>query len=82
MCTAVNFSNKILYGTFFRLILSFKITASKTSPPDTHYVKYNRDSTATNALAKDFKAKFAPRDMASLEECLRQSAEATKDLGS
>ncbi|RDW82622.1 cytochrome P450-9 [Coleophoma cylindrospora] len=73
MCTAVNFSNKILYATFSRLILSFKMTASKTMPPSTHYVNYNRDTTAAGAIPRDFKVLFTPREPEVLESCIRKS---------
>lgn len=37
-CTAIKFSNRILYAIFARLILSFKIKQSETKPPRLHYV--------------------------------------------
>jgi hypothetical protein len=42
-CTAVTFTNRILYASFFKLILSVNITASSSSPATTDYVNYNRD---------------------------------------
>jgi phenylacetate 2-hydroxylase len=82
MCTAVNFSNRILYAIFLRLIISFKVTGSDTAPPPTHYVNYNRDTTAASAIPKEFKAKFAPRDSNVLEKCISKSREATTDSSS
>lgn len=73
MCTAVNFSNRVLYGLFVRLIVSFKITGSKDMPPITHHVDYKQDPAASNSLPKDFKVKFTPRDRETLEACLKQS---------
>lgn len=72
MCTAVNFSNRILYSIFFRVILSFKITQSKTAPPETDYIKYKRDAAASNAVQKDYKAVFAPRDNGCADKCLQK----------
>jgi phenylacetate 2-hydroxylase len=77
MCTAVNLSNRILYAIFFRSILSFKITESSSAPPPTHYVDYNRDTTAASAIPKDFKLKFIARNPDVLDECIRRSQEAT-----
>ncbi|KUJ16402.1 cytochrome P450 [Mollisia scopiformis] len=80
MCTAVNFSNRILYAIFLRLIVSFEIIGSKEDPPETHYIDYNRNTTAASAIPKDFKARFVPRDVGILEECLRKSQETEVDL--
>lgn len=80
MCTAVNFSNRILYAIFLRLILSFEIVGDKETPPETHYINYNRNTTAASAIPKDFKARFVPRDTGILEECLQKSQETEIDL--
>lgn len=72
MCTAVNFSNRVLYGLFVRLIVSFKITGSKDMPANTDHLDYKLDPAASNALPKDFKVKFTPRDQGALEACLKQ----------
>lgn len=80
MCTAVNFSNRILYAIFLRLILSFKIVGSEDSPPETHYINYNRNTKAASAISKDFKARFVPRDIDILDECLRKSGETGVEL--
>lgn len=37
-CTAVTFSNRILYAIFSRLILTFKIRPNETKPPCLHHV--------------------------------------------
>jgi phenylacetate 2-hydroxylase len=73
MCTAVNFSNRVLYAMFLRLIVSFKITESKSIPANVHYINYKRDPSASNAIASDFKVKFTPRSHVSLEKCLSES---------
>lgn len=80
MCTAVNFSNRILYSIFFRLILSFRIIESKVAPVTTHYVNYNRDTTAQGAIPRDFEVNFAPRDEGVLQSCLEKSKGDTAEL--
>ncbi|KAF7195244.1 Phenylacetate 2-hydroxylase [Pseudocercospora fuligena] len=80
MCTAVNFSNRILYAIFLRLIVSFKIRHGKDGSPCTDYVEYNRDTTAATACAKDFNAVFEVRDQKAFEDCMRTSAESTKNV--
>lgn len=76
-CTAINFSNRILYSIFFRLILSYNITESKKLPPVIHHIDYNKDTTAQSAIPKDFKARFRVRDQASFDKCMESSAENT-----
>lgn len=80
MCTAVNFSNRVLYAIFLRLIVSFRISESDKMPANTHYVQYKRDPAASNAIASDFKVKFEPRDVAALERCLVQSQDNVSGL--
>lgn len=76
MCTAVNFSNRILYSTFLRLIACYEIIGSATDPPCTHYVDYNRDTTAAAAIPGDFKARFRIRDPVSLQCMLSSNGDA------
>ncbi|KXT18666.1 hypothetical protein AC579_2666 [Pseudocercospora musae] len=78
MCTAVHFSNRILYAIFLRLIVSFKIRPGKDGPPCTDYIGYNRDTTAATACAKDFSAIFEVRDQGTFDICMQTSAESTK----
>lgn len=81
MCTAVNFSNRILYAVFVRLIVSFQIRQSDEAPPNLHYVDYNADTTAQSACPKDFKAHFELRgDRATLDACLARSEEDMRDV--
>ncbi|KAH8885271.1 cytochrome P450 [Thozetella sp. PMI_491] len=80
MCTAVNFSNRVLYALFVRLIIAFKMTESKEMPPDTDYIDYKEDPTAANAVASLFKVKFAPRDEAILERCLQQAHDSLEEF--
>lgn len=80
MCTAVNFSNRVLYAILTRLIVSFRITQSPTMPPNTDFIRYKRDPTAANALASDFKATFVPRDWSVLKQCLERSQVHSRDF--
>jgi phenylacetate 2-hydroxylase len=80
MCTTVNFSNIVLYSIFFRLIPSFKICGSGVAPPPTHYIDYNRNTTAAAAIPKDFKAKFVLRNSYMLARCFETLDEATGDF--
>jgi phenylacetate 2-hydroxylase len=80
MCTAVNFSNRVLYVIFLRLLVSFRIKQSSTKPPCLHFVDYNRNPTAQSAIPKDFEAVFEVRDQDVLNACLKQSAENTRTV--
>lgn len=62
MCTAVNFSNRVLYAIFLRLIVAFDVRESEISPPNIHYIDYKRDPTEANAIPSDFKVIFTPRN--------------------
>ncbi|TPX09751.1 uncharacterized protein E0L32_009090 [Thyridium curvatum] len=73
MCTAVNFGNRVLYAIFLRLIVSFKLTESKSMPANTDYIGYKRDPSESNAIPSDFKVKLNPRNKDTLEKCLAQS---------
>lgn len=79
-CTAINFSNRVLYSIFARLILSFKIKQSEAKPPCLHYVDYNEDTTAQAAIPKLFEAYFELRDRGAFDVCLKQSLESTRDV--
>jgi len=80
MCTAVNFSNRVLYAMLCRLIVSFKMTEDQSMPANTDYIKYKRSVEEQNAVAADFKVKFQPRDQSMLQECFQQSQENIGDL--
>lgn len=79
MCTAVNFSNRILYAVFLRLIVSFRVRQSETAPPNLHYVDYNADTTAQSACPKEFTAYFELRDRATFDACMAQSEKRAED---
>lgn len=80
MCTAVNFSNRILYAVFLRLIVSFKIRQSETEPPNLHYVDYNENTAAQSACPKGYKAYFELRDRSTFDACMAQSERNTRDV--
>jgi phenylacetate 2-hydroxylase len=81
MCTAVNFSNRILYTIFVRLIVSFRIRQSDTHLPCLHYTNYNQDTTGSTAVPKEFKASFVVRNREMHDVCLQRSEENTRDAG-
>jgi phenylacetate 2-hydroxylase len=82
MCTAINFSNRILYAIFLRLIVSFKIkpASDPSKHPCLHFVDYNRNTTAQSAIPKDFEAVFEVRDQAIFDACMERSAENTRNV--
>lgn len=73
MCTAVNFGNRVLYAIFLRLIVSFKLTESKSMPANTDYIGYKGDPSESNAIPSDFNVKLNPRNKDTIEKCLAQS---------
>ncbi|OKL55956.1 hypothetical protein UA08_08651 [Talaromyces atroroseus] len=82
MCTAINFSNRILYAIFLRLIVSFKIEqgSEPSKQPNLHFVDYNRNTTAQSAIPKDFEAFFEVRDQDIFDACMERSAENTRNV--
>ncbi|KAJ9150922.1 Amino acid permease [Pleurostoma richardsiae] len=80
VCTAVNFSNRILYSIFVRLIVTFKIRQSEAEKPSIDHVAYNRNTAAQSAIPKDFKAFFELRDRCSFEACMERSRKNTEDV--
>jgi phenylacetate 2-hydroxylase len=73
MCTAVNFADRVLYAVFLRLIVSFKMTESKSMPANTDYIGYKRDPAESNAIPSDFKIHLHPRSRDVLEDCFEKS---------
>lgn len=71
-CTAINFSNRLLYAIFLRLIVSFEIHQSDLEPPNTDRINYNPNTAAQTAIPKDFKAYFGVRDKGVLSACLER----------
>ncbi|EXJ83385.1 hypothetical protein A1O1_07007 [Capronia coronata CBS 617.96] len=82
MCTAVNFSNRMLYAIFLRLIVAFKIEPSKSMSVNTHYIHYKKDPAAANSVASDFKINLIPRDKETLERCFERSEQLSAEAGS
>ncbi|KAL3471648.1 cytochrome P450 [Aspergillus californicus] len=80
-CTAVNFSNRVLYAMFARLILSFRMTESKEMPCNTHHIAYKKDPAASNAIPKDFRVKLIVRDDLVLHRCLKRSQGSFSSVG-
>jgi phenylacetate 2-hydroxylase len=68
-----------LYSALVRILLSYKIVASKESPPNTDYVEYNQFKTALVAIPKEFKVKLIPRDAAMTSECLDLAEQRTRE---
>lgn len=73
MCTAVNFSNRVLYSLFTRLIVSFQITESEEQRANVHYINYKRDPAESNSIASEFRVRMTPRDRGVLQECLERA---------
>ncbi|KAL4907793.1 hypothetical protein BDW74DRAFT_166430 [Aspergillus multicolor] len=79
-CTAVNFSNRVLYAMFARLILSFKVAESKEMPCNTQYINYKESPAASTAIPAEFKVKLVARDKEVLESCLGKAQEGLGDF--
>jgi phenylacetate 2-hydroxylase len=75
MCTAVNFSNRVLYAVFLRLIVSFQIMEGKEMPVNTDYIEYKRDAAESNSIPSEFTVKLTPRDPEALKKSLARSEE-------
>ncbi|KAK6214286.1 hypothetical protein LQW54_004512 [Pestalotiopsis sp. IQ-011] len=81
MCTAVNFSNRVLYAVLLRLIIAFRITQSDTMPPNVDFVDYKEDPSAANAVASDFRVICEPRDKDVLKRCLEKVQDKSTESG-
>ncbi|EPE34768.1 Cytochrome P450 [Glarea lozoyensis ATCC 20868] len=75
MCPAVSISNRLLYATFVRLLVQFKITASPSEPPNTHYIEYNREKEGATAMMKPYKILLQQR--MNEEKLMKNLAETT-----
>lgn len=62
MCPAVGISNRILYATYVRLLLHFRLKASEEQPPVVDYVGFNEDPSGQSAIPKRFKIQLILRD--------------------
>jgi phenylacetate 2-hydroxylase len=80
-CTAIALTNRVMYATMVRLIISFKIVASKTSPPVTDYIDYNEDRSGQTAICKRYKIVLEERqERGTLSGNLERSQAKTKGL--
>jgi phenylacetate 2-hydroxylase len=81
MCPAVAISNRLLYATYVRLFIHFRIKASKDALPNVDYVHFNMDRSAQSALSKRYKIKLERREYdMSLEKSIERSQKATNGL--
>lgn len=81
MCTAVALSNRVLYATYVRLIMHFKIKASLDAPPCTDFIDFNENRSDATAIPKRFKIKLEPRDnIETFHRSVERSREETKNL--
>lgn len=78
-CSGQYIASRLLYAALIRLLSSYKIVASKESPPNTDYVDYNQFKTALVAIPRDFKVRLVPRDDAVASECLNAAEMRTKE---
>lgn len=80
VCTAVAFSNRILYAALVRLVVTYSIRQSETAAlqPCVDHVDYNRNTAAQSAIPRDYQATFALRDRAVYEACIARSRERTQ----
>ncbi|CAG7953342.1 unnamed protein product [Penicillium nalgiovense] len=78
-CSGQYLASRLLYSALVRILLSYKIVASKESPPNTDYVEYNQFKTALVAIPRQFKVKLIPRDSAMTSECLDLAEQRTRE---
>ncbi|KAL4809423.1 cytochrome P450 [Aspergillus unguis] len=63
MCPAVGISNRVLYATYVRLLVKFRVVASGEMPPDVDYVGFNEDTSGQSAIPKRYKVRLEMRDI-------------------
>ncbi|CAG8905954.1 unnamed protein product [Penicillium egyptiacum] len=78
-CSGQYLASRLLYSALVRILLSYKIVASKENPPNTDYVEYNQFKTALVAIPREFKVKLIPRDTAMTAECLDLAEQRTRE---
>ena len=80
-CSGQIIASRLLYTALIRILSSYKIVASKTEPPNTHYVDYNQFKSALVAIPRNFKIKLIPREASveGIKQCLHEANERTKD---
>ena len=80
MCPAVAISTRVLYATYVRLLVHFRVMASEEMPPVVDYVGFNEDTSGQSAIPKRYRVRLELRDEAGakkLEACLAESREET-----
>ncbi len=70
MCAGSLLANRELYLVFIRMLNSFEI--QKFDDIDCHPVSGNSDPTSLVAMPKRYKAKFVPRNLAALEQAMKE----------
>ncbi|KAJ5810995.1 hypothetical protein N7447_010511 [Penicillium robsamsonii] len=78
-CSGQFIASRLLYSALVRILSSYKIVASKESPPNTDYVEYNQFKTALVAIPREFKIKLIPRDTAMTAKCLDLAEQRTSE---
>ncbi|KAK8110346.1 cytochrome P450 [Apiospora kogelbergensis] len=76
-CSGQHIAPRLLYTALVRILASYKIVASETSPPNTDYVDYNQSKAALVAIPREFKVKLTPRDGDATKECLELAEKRT-----
>ncbi|KAL4873703.1 cytochrome P450 [Aspergillus spectabilis] len=78
MCPAVGISNRILYATYVRLIVHFRVLASEEMPPG---VGFNEDPREQPAILRRYRVKLVPRQgVEGFKECVKGSSEAMRGM--
>lgn len=82
MCAGAHLANRQLYVIFTRLILAFHIQGSSDlrDRPNLDFFECNSAPTSMVLQPKPFKARFAPRDAAKLDQWIKESFENTAYL--
>jgi phenylacetate 2-hydroxylase len=78
-CSGQFIASRLLYSALVRLLSSYKIVASEDCPPNTDYVEYNQFKTALVAIPREFKVKLIPRDNDTVDECLAEAEQRTRE---
>ncbi|OJJ45098.1 hypothetical protein ASPZODRAFT_18008 [Penicilliopsis zonata CBS 506.65] len=71
-CSGQLVANRVIYTALVRLISCYRIVASESHPPNTHYADYNAVKSALVAIPRPFKVSLVPRDETELRTVLRE----------
>ena len=82
MCAGSHLANRELYTAFIRIFTAFHIDPSKETKdrPILDALECNAIPTGLTTDPKPFKCGFRARDMAKLQDWMRESEERTADL--